>query len=55
MLAALLILLLALVVGTPLTTPPPSRAQGVDVYVNITGGGAKKLNIAIPEFTVRPA
>src|SRR5262249_19139785 len=31
---------------------PPSRAQGVDVYINITGGGTKKLNIAIPEFTV---
>src|SRR5215470_13155027 len=45
-------LLLALAVGTPLTTPPPSRAQGVDVYINITGGGTKKLNIAIPEFTV---
>jgi len=32
--------------------PPPSRAQGVDVFLNVTGGGAKKLNIAIPDFTV---
>ena len=30
----------------------PLRAQGVDVFLNVTGGGAKKLNIAIPEFTV---
>jgi len=52
LLAASLILLFALIVGAPLTTPPPSRAQGVDVYINITGGGTKKLNIAIPEFTV---
>jgi TolB protein len=34
--------------------PPPlaPRAQGVDIYVDVTGGGARKLNIAIPEFTV---
>src|SRR2546423_2378969 len=40
-----------------LTAPWPSPAQqtggpGTDVYVNVTGGGAKKLNIAVPEFTV---
>ena len=51
-LVALLMLLVVLTVGAPLTTPPLSRAQGVDVYINITGGGTKKLNIAIPEFTV---
>src|SRR3989442_9903804 len=45
-------LLLAFALAAPLTTPPPSRAQGVDVYINITSGGTKKLNIAIPEFTV---
>jgi TolB protein len=45
-------LLLALAAGAPFTAPPPSLAQGVDVYINITGGGTKKLNIAIPEFTV---
>src|SRR5438128_12243930 len=45
-------LLLAFALAAPLTTPPPSRAQGVDVYINITGGGTKKLNIPIPEFTV---
>jgi TolB protein len=36
--------------------PPASRAQGqargVDVWINIQGTGAKKLNIAIPGFTV---
>ena len=52
LLAASLMLLLAFALAAPLTTPPPSRAQGVDVYINITGGGTKKLNIAIPEFTV---
>ncbi|HET9489513.1 MAG TPA: Tol-Pal system beta propeller repeat protein TolB [Methylomirabilota bacterium] len=36
------------------TAPPPSRAQGrgVDVWINIQGTGGKKINIAIPEFTV---
>jgi len=32
--------------------PPPARAQGVDVFINVTGGGTRKLNIAIPEFAV---
>jgi TolB protein len=36
----------------PVTPPPPARAQAVDVFLNVTGGGARKLNIAIPEFTV---
>ena len=31
---------------------PAPRAQGVDVFLNVTGGGTKKLNIAIPDFTV---
>jgi TolB protein len=48
--AAVLLLVLALVM-TPWTTAPLS-AQGVDVFLNVTGGGTKKLNIAIPEFTV---
>jgi TolB protein len=33
-------------------SPPPLRAQGVDVFLNVTGGGTRKLNIAVPEFTV---
>src|SRR5206468_3120298 len=36
----------------PWSRTPAPRAQGVAVYTNITGGGAKKLNIAVPEFTV---
>src|SRR5438477_654886 len=46
-----------LAVFLALTAPWPSPAQqtgapGTDVYVNVTGGGVKKLNIAVPEFTV---
>ena len=46
-----------LVAFLALTAPWPSPAQqtggpATDVYVNVTGGGAKKLNIAVPEFTV---
>jgi TolB protein len=36
----------------PLAPPPGVRAQAVDVFLNVTGGGARKLGIAIPEFTV---
>lgn len=39
-------------VALPWSRTPAPRAQAVDVYINITGGGSKKLNIAIPEFTV---
>jgi TolB protein len=50
---ALLIAVLALAaVAAPWSRTPAPRAQAVDVYINITGGGGKKLNIAIPEFTV---
>ncbi len=51
---ARLITALALAAAAALSWPrtPGPRAQGVDVYINITGGGNKKLNIAIPEFTV---
>ncbi|MEK7387761.1 MAG: DPP IV N-terminal domain-containing protein [candidate division NC10 bacterium] len=54
---ALVIAVLALgAVALPWSGTPAPRAQavrqGVDVYINITGGGSKKLNIAIPEFTV---
>lgn len=36
----------------PWSRPPAPRAQGVEVFINVTGSGAKKLNIAIPEFSV---
>ncbi len=37
-----------------LAPPPPVRAQAPpDIYINVTGGpGSKKLNIALPDFTV---
>ena len=43
-------LTLALVV--PFTETPRLAAQGVDVFLNVTGGGTRKLNVAVPEFTV---
>jgi TolB protein len=36
----------------PLAPPAGVGAQAVDVFLNVTGGGARKLNIAIPDFTV---
>src|SRR2546422_2756787 len=48
-------MLVGLAIATVLglwAAPPAVRAQAVDVYINVTGGGSKKLNIAIPEFTV---
>ena len=50
-LLALLILLVA-ILPAPWSPAPLSHGQGVDVYINITGGGSKKLNIAIPDFAV---
>ncbi len=50
LLAVLLLATLVPLLGWP--PPPPLRAQAVDVFLNVTGGGARKLNIAIPEFTV---
>jgi TolB protein len=49
--AAVVVLLLAVSLVGP-WTPSPLRAQGTDVYINVTGGGSRKLNIAVPEFTV---
>jgi TolB protein len=49
---ALVLSLLAVPGLWPVAPPPPARAQGVDVFLNVTGGGSRKLNIAIPEFTV---
>jgi TolB protein len=48
-------MLVALVIVTtlgPWSPPPTARAQAVDVYINVTGGGSKKLNITIPEFAL---
>jgi TolB protein len=49
---ARVVVLPVLALLAPWAQPPAPRAQGVDVYINVTGGGARKLNIAIPEFTV---
>jgi len=53
---AIAVLFAGLAVATTIglwAPPSPVRAQAPpDVYINVTGGGSKKLNIAIPEFTV---
>jgi TolB protein len=33
-------------------TPAPTSGQGKDIYADITQGGTRKLNIAIPDFAV---
>jgi TolB protein len=48
----LVLFAIALPGPAPVMTPSPADAQGMDVFLNVTGGGTKKLNIAIPEFTV---
>ena len=35
-----------------LAAPRPADSQAVDVFLNVMAGGAKKLNIVIPEFTL---
>jgi TolB protein len=47
----ILLVALALVILRP---PAPSHSQGVDVFLNVTQGGSKKLGIAIPEFARAP-
>ena len=51
-LALLLLLPYVLSLAWLLATPPPARSQAVDVFLNVMAGGAKKLNITIPEFTL---
>src|SRR6267142_1990604 len=51
--SATMLLLFALALVRP--WPSPAQQAGgraTDVYVDVTAGGSKKLNIAIPEFTV---
>ena len=54
MLVALVLVLTAILLPgpAPVMTARPAGAQGTDVFLNVTGGGTKKLNIAIPDFTV---
>jgi TolB protein len=48
---ALLGLALLAAAAGALPAPPPSHSQGVEVFLNVTQGGSRKLGIAIPEFT----
>jgi TolB protein len=48
---ALLGLALAVATAGTLRAPRPSHSQGVEVFLNVTQGGSRKLGIAIPEFT----
>lgn len=48
---ALLLLLLAAFGLALLAAPARLGSQGVEVFLNVTQGGSKKLGIAIPEFT----
>jgi TolB protein len=46
------LVLVTLVLGLAIfRTPVPSFSQGVDVFLNATQGGSRKLGIALPEFT----
>ncbi|HWC03522.1 MAG TPA: Tol-Pal system beta propeller repeat protein TolB [Methylomirabilota bacterium] len=47
----LLAILSAALLAAVLPAPTPSHSQGVEVFLNVTQGGSKKLGIAIPEFT----
>lgn len=48
----LLALVLLAAFASLFSAPGPSHSQGVDVFLNVMAGGGKKLNIAIPEFTL---
>ena len=48
-----LVIVVLLALATPWSSPAQqSGTQPTDVYINVTGGEAKKFNIAIPEFTL---
>jgi TolB protein len=51
-LAAVLGATLAVAVGGVLSSPGPARPQAPDVLLNVIAGGARKLNIVIPDFAV---
>ena len=50
--SVLSVLGLAVLLGAILSAAPPARPQAPDVLLNVIAGGAKKLNIAIPDFTL---
>ena len=51
-LLAVVAVVLVVVLGATLFSPPPARPQVPDVLLNVFASGAKKLNIAIPDFTL---
>jgi len=51
-LVAILGLALAITLVGVLSSPPPARPQAPDVLLNVLASGARKLNIAIPDFTL---
>src|SRR5215831_14360978 len=51
-LSVLLCAILAIALGGVLSSPPPARPQAPDVRLNVTASGARKLNIAVPDFAV---
>lgn len=51
-LLAIVAVVLVVVLGATLSSPPPARPQAPDVLLNVFASGAKKLNIAIPDFTL---
>ena len=48
--ALVLVIALGLLLVPVAVLTPPSYSQGVDVFLNATQGGSRKLGIAIPEF-----
>jgi TolB protein len=53
---ALVVLVAFLALAAPWASRAQQQQQGAgratDVWMNVTGGGTKKLNIAVPEFTI---
>ena len=49
---AVLVATLVVSLGGVLSSPPPAHPQAPDVLLNVIASGAKKLNIAIPNFTL---
>jgi TolB protein len=44
--------IVAVAAAATLSSPRPARPQAADVLLNVIASGAKKLNIAIPDFTL---
>src|SRR5262245_58444675 len=51
-LSVLLCAILAIALAGLLSSPPPAQPQAPDVRLNVTASGARKLNIAVPDFAL---